>query len=101
MMMMMVGDVIIPHVRPSVHDKVYECDRKRSSSHRLSLDVAQLQNNQQKYVREHKSPLQPSGRIVDALPKQYGRLSVRSTTNNLQTILGHSSSPNLDHKISE
>lgn len=58
MMMMMVsdaiqrqrGDVISPDVQPSVHDKVYECDRKRSSSHGLSLDVAQLHNNQHKHV---------------------------------------------------
>lgn len=33
---------------PSVHNELHECDRKRSFSHWLSLNVAQLQNNQEK-----------------------------------------------------
>ncbi len=32
----------------SVHDELHECNRKRSSSHWLSLNVAHLQNNQEK-----------------------------------------------------
>lgn len=56
MMMMMVSEdtqrqrsaVIRPASVSSVHNELHECDRKRSSSHWLSLNVAQLQNNQEK-----------------------------------------------------